>query len=52
MLLFFHLPALTKTLLISLIAVLTLIGIMIRPFKFNEAMIAMAGAALLLLMRR
>jgi arsenical pump membrane protein len=49
MLLFFHLPALTKTLLISLIAVLTLIGIMIRPFKFNEAMIAMAGAALLLL---
>jgi Na+/H+ antiporter NhaD/arsenite permease-like protein len=48
MLLFFHLPVLTKTLLISLIAVLTLIGIMIRPFKFNEAMIAMARAALLL----
>src|SRR5205085_11830086 len=49
MLLFFHLPALTKTLLISLIALLTLIGIMVRPFKLNEAMIAMAGAALLLI---
>ncbi len=43
MLLFFHLPPLTKTLLISLIAILTLIGIMVRPFKWNEAMIAMAG---------
>ncbi len=50
MLLFFHLPALTRTLLISLIALLTLIGIMTRPFKFNEAMIAMAGAALLLIL--
>jgi arsenical pump membrane protein len=49
MLLFFHLPTLTKTVLISLIALLTLIGIMIRPFKLNEAMIAMAGAALLLI---
>ena len=49
MLLFFHLPTLTKTLLISLIALLTLIGIMVRPFKLNEAMIAMAGAALLLI---
>lgn len=49
MLLFFHIPALIKTLLISLIAALTLIGIMIRPFKWNEAMIAMAGAALLLI---
>src|SRR5947209_535411 len=49
MLLFFHLPTLTKTLLISLIAVLTLIGIMVRPFKWNEAMIAMAGAGLLLI---
>lgn len=49
MLVFFHLPILTRTLLISLIALLTLIGIMIRPFKLNEAMIAMAGAALLLI---
>src|SRR5256886_12050191 len=50
MLLFFHLPPLTKTLLISLIAILTLIGIMVRPFKWNEAMIALAGAGLLLLL--
>lgn len=49
MLLFFHLPALTKTLLIVAIALLTLIGIMIRPFKWNEAMFAMTGAALLLI---
>src|SRR5207244_6751646 len=49
MLLFFHLPTLTTTILIALIAILTLIGIMIRPFKWNEAMIAMAGAALLLI---
>src|SRR6266705_1241194 len=50
MLLFFQLPALTTTLLISLIAILTLIGIMVRPFQWNEAMMAMAGAALLLLL--
>lgn len=50
MLLFFHLPVLTGTLLISLIALLTLIGIMIRPFKWNEAMIALAGAILLLIL--
>src|SRR5437667_11022278 len=49
MLLLFHLPTPTKTLLISLIAILTLIGIMVRPFKWNEAMIAMAGAGLLLI---
>jgi len=49
MLLFFHLPTLTKTLLISLVALLTLIGIMVRPFKLNEATIAMSGAALLLI---
>ena len=49
MLLFFHLPTLTTTILIALIAILTLIGIMIRPFKWNEAMIAMAGAGLLLI---
>lgn len=49
MLLFFHLPALTKTLLVSVLALLTLIGIMVRPFKLDEAKIAMAGAALLLI---
>ncbi len=49
MLQFFHVPALTTTILISLIALLTLIGIMVRPFKLNEAMIALAGAALLLI---
>ena len=48
MLLFFHLPTLTTTTLIALIAILTLIGIMIRPFKWNEAMVAMASAGLLL----
>jgi arsenical pump membrane protein len=49
MLLFFHLPALTRTLLISFITLLTLIGIMTRPFKWNEAMFALAGAGLLLI---
>src|SRR6266516_6287574 len=48
LLLFFHLPVLTRTLLISLIAGLTLIGIMVRPWKTNEALIALAGAGLLL----
>lgn len=48
MLLFFHVPALTSTLLIVSVAILTLLGIMTRPFKWNEAMFAMAGAALLL----
>ncbi len=38
MFLFFQLPVLMRTLLISLIAPLTLLGIMIRPFKSNEAM--------------
>ncbi len=47
---FFHLPVLTRTLLISLIAVLTLVGIMTRPFRWNEAMIALAGAGLMLIL--
>lgn len=47
---FFHLPVLTRTLLISLIALLTLVGIMTRPFKWNEALIALAGAGLMLLL--
>src|SRR5439155_11862292 len=50
MFLFFHLPTLTRTLLITLIALLTLIGIMTRPFKWNEALIALAGAILLLIL--
>jgi arsenical pump membrane protein len=50
MLLPFHLPILTKTLLISIIAIMTLVGIMVRPFKWDEARIALAGAALLLLL--
>ncbi len=48
MLLFFHVPTLTSTLLIVSVAILTLLGIMTRPFKWNEAMFALAGAALLL----
>jgi arsenical pump membrane protein len=49
-LLFFHLPTLTTTILIALIAILTLVGIMIRPWRVNEAMVALAGAALLLIL--
>jgi arsenical pump membrane protein len=43
-------PELTKTLIASLVGFLTLLGIMMRPFRWNEAIIAMAGAALLLLL--
>src|SRR5229473_6344918 len=50
MFLLFHIPVVAKTLLISLIALLTLIGIMIRPFKWDEARIALAGALLLLIL--
>jgi len=50
MLLFFHLPTLTKTILISMIAIFTLVGIMMRPFKLDEARIALASAVLLLLL--
>ncbi len=50
MLLFFHLPTLTTTILISLIAILTLVGIMVRPWRVNEAMVALSGAALLLIL--
>jgi arsenical pump membrane protein len=47
----FHpLPEFWKTLLTSAIGVLTLVGIMTRPFRWNEALIAMAGAGLLLLL--
>ncbi|MGA8658651.1 MAG: SLC13 family permease [Chthoniobacterales bacterium] len=47
---FFPIPELTKTLLTSLIGILTLIGIMTRPFRWNEAAIAMVGAGVLLLL--
>ncbi|HEU0001090.1 MAG TPA: ArsB/NhaD family transporter [Ktedonobacteraceae bacterium] len=49
MFLIFPLPALARTLLITCIAIMTLVGIMIRPFKLDEARIALAGAALLLI---
>lgn len=45
---FFPIPEFWKTLLTVAIALLTLIGIMTRPFRWNEAFIALAGAALLL----
>lgn len=50
MLLFFPIPALTRTLLIALIAGLALVGVMLRPWKTNEALIALSGAGLLLLL--
>ncbi|MHB8596264.1 MAG: ArsB/NhaD family transporter [Ktedonobacteraceae bacterium] len=49
MLLFFHLPTLTTTLLTVIIAIVTLLGIMIRPFRWNEAIFALSGAVLLLI---
>ena len=49
MLLFFHIPALTTTLLTTIIAIATLLGIMIRPYRWNEAIFALSGAALLLI---
>src|SRR2546430_6147734 len=48
MFLFFPLPATTRTVLISLIALLTLLGIMLRPWKVSEAIIALTGAGALL----
>src|SRR5450759_5016129 len=50
MFLFIHLPALTRTILIVAITILTLLGIMTRPFKLNEAMCALGGAGLLLIL--
>jgi arsenical pump membrane protein len=49
MLLFFHIPALTTTLLTIIIAIFTLLCIMIRPFRWNEAIFALSGAVLLLI---
>jgi arsenical pump membrane protein len=46
----FHLPTLARTLIISGIAIITLVGIMLRPFQWNEALIALGGAGLLLVL--
>jgi arsenical pump membrane protein len=50
MLLFFSIPAGVKSLLIALVTGLVLVGVMLRPWKTNEALIALAGAGLLLLL--
>ena len=50
MFLIFPLSELWRTLFTSIIGVLTLVGIMVRPFRWNEAQIAMGGAAVLLLL--
>jgi len=47
---FFPIPLFWKTVLTIFIALLTLVGIMTRPFRWNEAFIALAGAALLLVL--
>jgi arsenical pump membrane protein len=47
---FFPIPELTKTVLTALAGILTLVGIMTRPFRWNEATIAMVGAGVLLLL--
>ena len=50
MFLLISLPNLARTILIAAITLLTLIGIMTRPFKLNEAVFALVGAGLLLLL--
>jgi len=50
MFLFFQIPAITRTALISLITLLTLLGIMLRPWKVSEAITALTGAGVLLLL--
>jgi arsenical pump membrane protein len=50
MFLYFHISALTRTVLISLITMLTLLGIMLRPWKVSEAITALTGAGALLLL--
>jgi arsenical pump membrane protein len=47
---FFSVPEIWKTGLTCLIGLATLIGIMTRPFRWNEAIIAMVGGAVLLLL--
>jgi arsenical pump membrane protein len=46
----FPIPEFTKTLVACLIGLLTLVGIMTRPFRWNEAVIAMVGAVVLLVL--
>jgi arsenical pump membrane protein len=48
--LYFPLPEFWRTLLSSFIGLLTLAGIMTRPFRWSESNIAMSGAATLLLL--
>jgi Na+/H+ antiporter NhaD/arsenite permease-like protein len=48
--LFFPVSEFTKTILTSAVGLLTLVGIMMRPFRWNEAVIAMAGAGVLLVL--
>ncbi|HEY0755220.1 MAG TPA: SLC13 family permease [Ktedonobacteraceae bacterium] len=50
MLLFFSVPDGIKTLLIAFITGVVLVGVMVRPWKINEALIALGGAGLLLLL--
>ena len=47
---YFPIPEFWKTLFTALVGVLTLIGIMTRPFRWNEALIAMVGAGMLLVL--
>jgi arsenical pump membrane protein len=47
---FFSIPAFWQTLLTSAVAISTLAGVMTRPFKWNEATVALTGAGLLLLL--
>lgn len=47
---FFPLSTLARTILIAGIMLLTLVGIMVRPWKTNEAIIALIGVAALLLL--
>jgi arsenical pump membrane protein len=50
MFLFLSIPALVRMLLIGLIAGLVLMGIMLRPWKLNEAVIALAGGGVLIVL--
>ena len=47
---YFPIPEFWKTVFTSLVGVLTLVGIMTRPFRWNEALIAMTGAGVLLIL--
>jgi arsenical pump membrane protein len=47
---YFQIPEFWKTVLAACVGVLTLIGIMTRPFRWNEALIAMGGAVVLLVL--